>query len=712
MTTNATRTAVFDSLEPRRLFAAAHALGINFVDEALFEENFSTSLAHAKALGVTAVRMWLGFETLADRPNAWDPVYPYGTVNPDDDSPEPLVNQVGVVMKRAFQLHDAGMSVLLILNDRQGDAPESAEAVRGFITHLMNSPEHIGGTRALKDVVDYWQIGNEVDSSLYWKPSASNKTTGIRRYVNELLIPAAEALKTNANETVVSSSVSWNPSDLQTLLAEAATTGKSGLVDYAGYHPYGTYDPTTSSENQIAARTSAAVAIGNSYGKELIATEWNIRGFGTTGANDTKWASALDDIYRETILPNYHVAFYFSLINNWSARGGTVSARPAGLLRHVSPVQVTPDSSVEDLRTYYTSPLVPAEPFYSTFKRWQPAPVTGSISGVLFNDTNANGVQDAGEGRTGVRTVYIDSNRNRRIDAGEPSVSSDAQGAYQFSKLSPGTYYVTRVFPKGYRLSNNADGDLAVNVAQGQAVTDVNIGTTDKPATPPIDLATASISGFLWNDTNANGVVDPGESRTGARDVFLDANRNGKRDAGETLVKSNANGEYTFSKLAAGTHHVSRAFPSGWRMSNAPDGYLTVTVTAGQRVEGVDIGTTNKPMVAPPPPPPPVPGTVSGNLFYDDDADGTWDTGESWQAGKLVYLDANNNKTLDAGEMTTTSGYLGVFKFTSVQPGTYAVRRVLGAPYVPTTPVPIITLGSAANITGLLIGTGEPRPVV
>lgn len=1277
-----------DALEPRRLFTAAHPVAINFVDEALFEENFATSLAYAKSLGVTAVRLWAGFDTLEDRPNVWDPVYPYGSFTLGEAGGDPRVNSMGQVMRRAFQLKDAGMSVMLIFNDRQGDAPESAEAVKGFFRHLMDSPESVDGTRTLKDVVDYWEIGNEVDSATYWKASALNKTTGIQRYVNEYLIPAAEELKNGANELVVSAGVSWNPADLETLLAAVAGAGKLDLVDYAGYHPYGTYDPTISSVNQIAERTAAALVVGQTYGKELVATEWNVRGFGNTGANDAKWAVAMEEAYRDTILPNYHIAYYFQLINNWAARGGTVSARPGGLLKHDTTIQVTPSSPVEDIRQYYWAPLVPAEPFYSVYNGWkygsvsgvvinaspdatglpqqvqvfvdlnddgsltegEPAamtdgfgnfkiqytrdqadgkthdlltvlpegwteavppptvtlnpsaatkgtvvsvlapgvtgPALGSISGTLFNDTdgdgtfepdagetitgkrtvfldanrnkildasetriesdslgrytfsdlpagtyyvsrvypsgyrmsnnadgyitvqlfagqsktdvmvgttnlppapppppppvitvgslsgrlwqdangdgiadvgelgfagqtvyvdfnenglfdagelsattgvtgaftisydtaivttgeysvrpvlpadwqqstpvrkvaigaarsdtgvtigaestvvtppdpdpdpvvttgsasgvvwndtdgdgivdvdesklagrtvyfdlnnnsqldtgeptavsgatgdftidydiavvapgvyslrqvlpgdwssttaavtanldagradrgfgfgsklnvvtpppvidtrtasiggylfndsNANGSQDASETRTGTRTVFVDTNRNKKLDAGEISMSSDAQGVFKFSGLAAGTYYVSRVFPSGWRMSNNTDGYLTVTVGIGQAYTQANIGTTDKPAgwTPPptdpntpVDPRTASISGFLWNDDDADGTVDSSESRTGSRTVFIDTNRNGKLDSGEVSTKSNAAGEYTFSRLAAGTYYISRVFPSGWRMSNNTDGYLVVVVASAQSVSGVNIGTTDKTVIPPPPPPPPVtpgaisgalfydsdadgivdplesyqsgktvyldannnglldtgersvesglmgkfefkdvaPGTyavrrlldapyrtstpvpvltlasgqtvsglligttdlpldggesgkVSGNLFYDDDADGVWDEGESFQAGKLVYLDANNNAQLDTDEQTTTSGYLGFFEFAGVKPGAYAVRRVLESPYIATTPVPVVALGSAANITGLLIGTGEPRPV-
>jgi len=61
------------------------------------------------------------------------------------------------------------------------------------------------------------------------------------------------------------------------------------------------------------------------------------------------------------------LAFYFGMINNWDARGGSVSARPAGLLIHDGTVSANPGSSLSTLVNYYQSPLVVSDPFYSMF---------------------------------------------------------------------------------------------------------------------------------------------------------------------------------------------------------------------------------------------------------------------------------------------------------------------------------------------------------
>lgn len=685
-------------LEKRWQLAAAHPVAVNFIDETLYEENFATALAHAKSLGVTAVRMWVGFDSLSDRPYAWEPYYPYGT-HPSFNDPgtEPMVNTVGNIMKRAFQLYDAGMSVMLVFNDRQSEAPESADAVRGFFQYMMDAPEYPGAERTLKDVVEYWQIGNEVDSATYWKPSGSSKTTGIRRYVNELLIPAAEVLKAGG-EKVVSAGPSWNPSDLEIILSTLQAAGKLDLIEYAGYHPYGTYDPTRSSVNQIADRTAAAVRVGNKYGKELIASEWNVRGFGNTGSNDTKWAAVLDEVYRNTILPNYHAAFYFSIINNWAARGGSVSARPGGLLKHDTIQSVSPSSSVSDLRAYYESPLIPSEPFYSTFASWQ----YGAVSGVVVDATTGSGLAGFS------LTLFVDTNADGKLTPGEPSATTDSQGRFQIRfalhQVTKLPHTLSVILPAGWSLETA----LPDVVLTPSATISNQIVTVRRPV-PTLPSTTRSISGTLFNDSNANGIFEPeaGETVTGVRTVFLDQNRNGKLDSGEPRTSSDSQGRFTFSKLAAGTYYVSRVFPKGYRMSNNTAGYLTVTLAAGQTVTDIQIGTTNQPVSSPASPV--VPGSISGRLFYDNDADGQWDSGESWQSGKTVYLDLNNNARLDSGEPSARSGYLGAFTFKNVLPGTYRVRRVLPESYIITTPSPMVLLLSGVDLTGVLIGTGKPR---
>lgn len=213
------------------------------------------------------------------------------------------------------------------------------------------------------------------------------------------------------------------------------------------------------------------------------------------------------------------------------------------------------------------------------------APSNYFISGKVWNDTDADGIFDANESTSGVRTVFIDSNANGKLDSGEKSTQSNANGEYNFTGLANGTYNIARVLPSGYRLSNGTAGAnyLAV-MLNGASKVNVHLGSTN------VYTATATITGFVFNDTDKDGLFDNNESASGVRTVFIDTNGNKKLDAGEKSVQSNSEGRYTFTGLTAGTYKVTRVFPSGYKLSNNSDGFVNVTVAAGQ-TKTVNLGS-------------------------------------------------------------------------------------------------------------------------
>src|SRR3954454_10972767 len=77
----------------------------------------------------------------------------------------------------------------------------------------------------------------------------------------------------------------------------------------------------------------------------------------------------------------------------------------------------------------------------------------------------------------------------------------------------------------------------------------------------PRTLLSGSISGQVWNDLNSNGLLDPGEGGLAGRVVYLDQNRNRVRDTGEVSKTTDANGFYSFTKLAAGQYFVGEEVP-------------------------------------------------------------------------------------------------------------------------------------------------------
>lgn len=66
----------------------------------------------------------------------------------------------------------------------------------------------------------------------------------------------------------------------------------------------------------------------------------------------------------------------------------------------------------------------------------------GSINGYKWHDLNQDGVFDAGESGIEGWTIYLDSNENGRLDDGETSTTTDADGFYSFADLGFGTYTV------------------------------------------------------------------------------------------------------------------------------------------------------------------------------------------------------------------------------------------------------------------------------
>lgn len=76
---------------------------------------------------------------------------------------------------------------------------------------------------------------------------------------------------------------------------------------------------------------------------------------------------------------------------------------------------------------------------------------------------------------------------------------------------------------------------------------------------------TGIIQGAKFNDLDGDGVWHSNDE-PGLSDwtVYLDQNRNGRRDVGEPWTVTNENGEYSFTGLPAGTYYVAEELRPGW----------------------------------------------------------------------------------------------------------------------------------------------------
>src|SRR5262249_61732689 len=89
-------------------------------------------------------------------------------------------------------------------------------------------------------------------------------------------------------------------------------------------------------------------------------------------------------------------------------------------------------------------------------------PPPAVISGTVFHDYNTNGVQDPGEPGIAGQTLSLDLDGSGVWQAGDPTALTDANGNYQFTGLSAGTYTVRQLLLGGVLLSAPASGSYQV----------------------------------------------------------------------------------------------------------------------------------------------------------------------------------------------------------------------------------------------------------
>jgi serine-aspartate repeat-containing protein C/D/E len=300
---------------------------------------------------------------------------------------------------------------------------------------------------------------------------------------------------------------------------------------------------------------------------------------------------------------------------------------------------------------------------------------TGSIAGTVDKV-----VSGSTSGFSGV-VVYLDTNDNGSLDAGEPSTTTSSTGTYSFTGLAAGTYYLRESVPSGYSQTSPSSSPTSIALASGQSVTGENF--TDTAA---VSNGNASISGYVFNDANGDGKWQSTEKAVAGVTLFLDTNKNGVLDSGEPTAVTGSNGEYTFSGLAAGTYIVEEQVPSGEKLTTV--GSYTITLSSTTASANKNFGNE---------------ATVSGTASISGTIDKTVGGVTSGFSGVVVYLDTNNNGVLDAGEPSTTTSSTGTYSFVGLAAGTYYLRETVPSGYTQTSPSssPVtIALTAGKAVTG------------
>ncbi len=189
--------------------------------------------------------------------------------------------------------------------------------------------------------------------------------------------------------------------------------------------------------------------------------------------------------------------------------------------------------------------------------------VPASLGGFVYIDANNNGVKELGE--AGIAGVSMQlAGTDDLGNALSLTRLTAANGSYTFTRLRPGTYAVTETQPGTLLDGKDAAGpwggvagnDVSTNIilVAGVQAADYNFG----------ELRAAKLAGFVYIDSNANGVRNTGEP--GIAGVLITLT--GTDDLGNAVARTTTTvlgGRYCFGNLRPGVYAIAETQPAGFQ---------------------------------------------------------------------------------------------------------------------------------------------------
>jgi protocatechuate 3,4-dioxygenase beta subunit len=300
-----------------------------------------------------------------------------------------------------------------------------------------------------------------------------------------------------------------------------------------------------------------------------------------------------------------------------------------------------------------------------------PLPIT--LSGYVFEDINADNVQQSGE--PGIKDVQLTLMElvNGSYVATNKITTTKADGSYKFEGLLPSTYRVVETQPNGYLSVGDTPGTVG-GATRGVIETvdklkDITLEGGDNSIHNDFaETLPAEISGHVYHDANNNGI----------RDFFGEDGIPNARLVVENMVThvthdayTNPDGYWSVGGLMPGHYKVTEYQPDGYLdgldapgtaggdAHNPGDLIDGVYLVSGQSGIDYDFGELKS-------------GCISGYVYVDANNNGVFDAGETPISGAtLTLLDGKGNAT---GE-TRVTDEKGFYRFCGLVPGAYAVQE-------------------------------------
>jgi uncharacterized repeat protein (TIGR01451 family)/LPXTG-motif cell wall-anchored protein len=323
-----------------------------------------------------------------------------------------------------------------------------------------------------------------------------------------------------------------------------------------------------------------------------------------------------------------------------------------------------------------------------------------SIGDRVWNDQNANGIQNSGEkGIEGVTVTLLDKDGNPARYGNGLEVfptNTDVNGNYKFENLEPGEYKVKFINPNGdYKFTKvnalgsnkDTDSDAKPEIDEASATTPTATFLKSGENNMSIDagMYLAQIGDIVWHDKDSDGIQELGEPGVAGVTVKL-TDKNGavvkdKYDKDIKPIITDGNGKYLFDNLKPGEYIVEFVKPVGYDKftkktqgtdnTKDSDGDKTtgktdvIKIAAGERNMNIDQGLYKL-------------ASVGDFVWSDKNANGIQDSGEVGIKDVIVKLldkDGNPGKYEDGTLVPpTATDKNGKYLFQGLEPGIYKIE--------------------------------------
>ena len=286
-------------------------------------------------------------------------------------------------------------------------------------------------------------------------------------------------------------------------------------------------------------------------------------------------------------------------------------------------------------------------------------PTRNSIAGYVYADANGDGIKNAGESAIAGVRITLDGPVNL-------TATTRTDGSYEFSDLPNGRYDVSEQQPVGYLDGIDRRGTPALGLVEndhfvgleltgGTDAVDYNFGETIPPALN-------SIGGFVYVDTDGNGLKDPSELAIAGVMIALVGPI-------QLSMLTRDDGSYLFDNLPAGTYSVAESHPAnftdGLDTPGQPqlgafenDRFSNLSLVNGTHATNYNFGEAGLRPV----------NSISGMVYVDVNNNGIKDPPELVIANAIVTLDGPIHATL----LTDDNGY---YRFFNLPDGVYSVSE-------------------------------------